>query len=304
MKIKFTALFAVLAVLGVLGVLTGSVWTFEKDILLGLRLPRVVLAFIIGGTLGMCGSVYQGVLRNQLADPYILGSASGAALGVVFSDLLGLKGATAFFAFFGSLAAVFLVLYLSSNAGAGWSKNLIILGVSANIFISSAIILVYFALSKDMHQLFLFIFGNLHENDFSVVVASAAFIGISLIFFYAISNMLNILTLGDDKSRSLGIELKKWRFIIIAALSAAVGVSVALAGIIGFVGLIAPHISRSLFGPDHRKNLPAAFMIGAAFLLLGDILSRVAFPPIELPVGVVTSLIGVPYFIYMLARYD
>jgi len=278
-----------------------------RSILLGYRLPRTLLAAVAGGGLASAGAVFQGVLRNPLADPYLVGIAAGGALGAVVAIVLfgghGIYG-TAIFAFLGSLLAVGIVYGLAATRrGAGYVNTVILAGIIVGAFLNSLMLLIISVSGSDELQRILFwLIGDLSLADYSKVAAAAAcvLVGWTLIYFNA--NRLNLLIAGDETAAVLGLNVGRTRMYIMATAALMTGVVVSVSGTIGFVGLVVPHAMRLLFGPDNRVLLPASLLGGGAFLAAADTVARVAVYPVELPVGVITALAGAPFFLYLLLR--
>lgn len=289
------------------GISFEATWSDNQEaIVWNLRLPRVILAIIVGAMLAVAGVAYQGVLRNPLADPYILGVSSGAALGaaimfVLFPNTGALGQLTLpLFAFAGGLVALGMVLLLSQNKGERQRETLILSGVVVQSLMG-ALLSFLIAISGDqMQQIIFWMMGSLANRDwFDVLVILPYFLGGS-IYLYKQYRELNILALGERAAAHLGmnVERKKITILIVASLLATAAVSVV--GIIGFVGLVIPHIMRLLVGPDHRLLFPTSILAGAIFLLWSDTLARTLLPAREIPIGVITAFIGAPFFAYLL----
>jgi len=276
-------------------------------VILGLRLPRILLAAMAGAGLAVAGAAFQGLTRNPLADPAILGVASGAAFGVVVAQVLGLEALPfgfvplAAFAFGGALLAATAVYLIASVGGRLPIQTLLLAGVITGLFFTSAITLIVSLLDFGrLGGVIHWLLGNLSSVGYRglEVMAIALAIGVGLV--YAQARSLNLLALGEESALQLGVEAERVKRIIFLAASLLTGVVVAFTGPIGFVGLIVPHAVRMLFGPDHRLLIPAAVLSGAGFLVLADGLARTLIRPAELPVGVITAFCGAPFFIYLL----
>ncbi len=278
----------------------------ERTILFSIRIPRVLFAGIVGAALSTAGVVYQALLRNPLADPYILGVSGGASAGAVAGILLGASAVpfgTPLLAFAGALAATFLVFGTARKNASLSSNTLLLAGVIVNAFTSA---LVFFFLSisssSEVHNVVFWIMGDLgiaSEKDISLVamVLLAAFI-----LIYAHGRSLNLLVIGEETALRLGVSVESTKKILLAAASVLTAAAVSFCGTIGFVGLIIPHMMRMLLGADHRLLLPASLLFGGAFLIAADTLSRTLLAPSEMPVGVVTAFCGAPFFVYLLRR--
>jgi len=271
-----------------------------------IRLPRILLAGLIGGVLAVVGASLQALLRNALADPYVLGVSSGAALGAVVGGLVGhsLHEASLMlflWAFAGSLLTLVVLYRISSLHGLLPVQTLLLAGVVINAIFSA---LVLFAVAmvepSRLFGLLSWLMGSIGSADYRIVGLLFVYSLIGLLLLFGKAEQLNLLTLGDESAKSLGVEperLKRLVFVVTALLTGAV---VSLSGMIGFIGMMVPHALRLLIGPDHRLLLPAAAVVGAAFLILADLLARSLLAPTELPVGVITALLGGPFFLYLL----
>jgi len=283
----------------------------EAEIFIKIRLPRVWLAAIVGAALSCSGAVLQGLLRNPLADPYILGISSGAGLGAILAVLSGAdwmlwgRSPLAACACAGALGTVCLVWIIGRCAGRIHVTGLLLAGVVVNAVFSALILfLTSLSNSQQLQTTMFWLMGNITEEGFLVLWFSAGIVlaGLTALFFLA--PKLNAVHLGDEDAHSLGVNVQAVRtaaFVITAVMTA---VAVSLSGLIGFVGLVVPHAVRLLWGPDHRLLLPMAAVTGAAFLVIADTVARVVIAPAQLPVGVVTALVGGPAFLVLLIRYS
>ncbi len=310
---------AVVAALGV-GLFTGAtgitpagVWAALLDgsapdapIVRQLRLPRVIMAFLVGGTLAVTGATLQALIRNPLADPYLLGLSGGAGVGAVIAMALGLSGAWAvpLAAFAGALGAVALVYRLSAVTGRRLDPRVLILaGVVVGAFagaIMTAIITL--APADQLRNAFLWLLGGFSLASWQSIGVFAGWALIPLGALFMAGRGLDLLHLGDEPAETLGVDVDRLRRRMILVASLLTAASVAVAGIVGFVGLVVPHALRGVVGPLHRALLPAAFLAGGGFLVLADAVARAVVRPVELPVGVVTALVGVPIFALLLRR--
>ena len=287
----------------------------EEAILFQARLPRVVFAGLVGAALAVGGAVFQAVLRNPLADPYILGISGGAALGGTILLALGsltlgsLVIGTSLAAFAGAMAALLIIFGVArwTPPGRGATFVLLLTGVIVNAFAASLIMFFQSVVSaRKAQEILFYLMGSLAvEGTPPVVMIGAALaISIALIVIYGFARDLNALSLGEEEAAYLGVEVERVRRITVIVASFAVAIAVAFSGIIGFVGLVVPHAVRLVLGPDHRVLLVGSAFGGAAFLTAADIAARAAFPLLgtTLPVGVLTSMIGAPLFLYFLWR--
>lgn len=271
-----------------------------------LRVPRVLLAFAVGGSLAVSGAALQALVRNPLADPYLLGLSGGAGLGAVIAIALALEWAWAIpaAAAIGSLAAVALVYRLSLAAGGRLdSRVLILAGVVVGSF-AAALMSAIMALSTEaeLRNAFLWLLGGFGGASWATLSVFSAYAVVPVATLLLTARTLDLLTLGEETAQHLGADLTRTKRLIYVTTSLLVAASVAVAGIIGFVGLVVPHAARRLWTPLHRPLLPLVFLLGGAFLVLADLLARTAVRPLELPVGVVTALVGVPLFAVLLRR--
>jgi iron complex transport system permease protein len=279
-----------------------------RAIILRLRLPRAILAALVGGGLALSGAIFQALLRNPLAEPYILGVSSGAAVGAVGAVALGwalyTPWAVPIAAFLGAILATALVFRIASSVGRALDTRVLLLaGVVVGAFFNAVILLLLtFADIETFRAAIFWMMGSLGNADWPATLILAAYLIPAAIALLALARPLNLRAIGEETAGYLGtrVELVKWAAFLIASLLVAAGVAVS--GVIGFIGLIVPHAVRLLWGSDHRLLLPASLLAGAAFLLVADLVARIVAAPAELPVGVVTALIGVPVFVLLLTR--
>ncbi len=279
-----------------------------RDIVLGVRLPRVVLGVLVGAALATAGAVFQALLRNPLADPYVLGVSGGAALAGI--AVLALGGVVALptqsvplAAFIGGIVATGLLYWVSGGRGGSGPTGLLLTGVVFNAVASAGIVfLASIAGFFEGSRIFLWLIGQLSavEIDAAGLVGASVLLGLAVACVFARS--LNLLALGDESAAELGVPVESHRRILLLATSLMVGAAVSVSGLIGFVGLIVPHALRLLIGSDHRLLVPATALCGAGFLVLSDTLARSLIDGRELPVGAVTALLGGPLFIVLLRR--
>lgn len=269
-----------------------------------LRLLRALLAVAAGAGLSVAGVILQTVLRNPLAEPYVLGVSSGAGLGAVIGLLFVSLGiGVNITAFLGGVITIALVYKLAKIDGRMTSENMIIAGIVVNGFLSSILMfLISNSSSGNIHSVIWWLLGNLQAYKIAPVLtlflASLAGFLVSFVF----SRELNAISLGEEEARHLGIDIEKVKIILLGVATFVTSLAVSVCGIIGFTGLMMPHIARRLTGPDHRLLLPASVLMGSIFLLLCDIFSKTILAPKEVPIGVITSFIGVPFFIYVLKK--
>jgi iron complex transport system permease protein len=280
----------------------------SRDIVLGVRLPRVVLGLLVGSALATAGAIFQALLRNPLADPYVLGVSGGAALaGIAVLALGGLFGVSTSMvpiaAFGGGLFATALLYWVSGGPGRSGPTGLLLTGVVFNAFASAGIVfLASIAGFFDGSRIFLWLIGHLSAVEIDAAGIVAASVAVGLTVACVLSRSLNLIALGDETAAQLGVPVDLHRRLLLLSTSLMVGAAVAVSGLIGFVGLIVPHALRLVIGSDHRLLIPAAALTGAGFLVLSDTLARTVLDGRELPVGAVTALVGGPLFIFLLRR--
>lgn len=274
------------------------------------RLPRTLAGALVGALFASAGVVFQGLLRNALATPFTLGVSTGAALGAVlaisFNWSIGALGISAVpvAAFAGSLAAVGIVYALAQARHRGLSTTVLLLaGVTMNAFFSAMILFVqYFASFADVYRTLRWLMGDLDVSSYEPIVAALPAAVVAFAFFAWLARPLNLLSLGADSAESRGLDVTRAQRAAFLSASLATGAAVTVGGPIGFVGIIIPHLVRLLVGPDHRVVLPASALFGATFLVGCDVIARMIFAPIELPVGIITAMIGGPFFLWLLIK--
>jgi iron complex transport system permease protein len=284
-----------------------SLEALEK-IILYIRLPRVFLAGLVGAALAIAGATYQGLFRNPLADPYLLGVASGAGLGATIAILTPFtfawmtSGAVPLFAFIGAVGAV-AVVYLLARVGKTLpATTLILAGVAMSALLSSATSYLMTVAGEDLHGVVFWLLGGLYLTEWSEVwiVLPSVLAGLAVIWIHA--RPLNVMQLDEEQAQQLGINVEKVKLMLLVAATLVTSSAVCFTGLIGFVGILIPHIVRLIWGPDYRFLLPLSTLAGAIFLILADTLARAILPPTEIPVGIITAFCGVPFFLYLLRR--
>jgi iron complex transport system permease protein len=279
-----------------------------STILLDIRLPGMALTVLTGMALGASGAAYQGLFRNPLADPYILGVAAGAGLGAVMAISFGWSSTSLglsiipMVAFAGGLLAVGLVYALARVGRSTPTTTLILAGVAVNSFVVALTSLVMLLSSEELRRALVWLLGGFSMGGWPPVTASLPYliVGITLLSF--LGRPLNVLQFGDEQAQQLGLDVDRFKLVMVVAASLVAATAVAFAGIIGFVGLVVPHVIRLLWGPDHRRLIPLAAIGGGAFLLFADIIARTLIAPRTLPVGIVTAMVGAPFFLWLLRR--
>jgi iron complex transport system permease protein len=292
-------------------------WTYEprqEAVLLAIRAPRVLLGLLAGGALGACGAAIQALFRNPLADPALIGSASGAALAAALVIILmpapaheappWLRGlALPLAAFVGSAVTTAAVYRLAGRPGQTAVATLLLAGIAVNALVGAGTGLVSFVASDaELRSLVFWNLGSLGGATWHALAGAASPLLVAILLLPRLASALNLLLLGEPEARHLGVDVEqlKRRIIILSALG--VGAAVAVSGVIGFVGLVVPHLVRLAAGPDHRIVMPGSIALGAVLLLTADLIARTAVAPAELPIGIVTALAGAPFFLWLLRR--
>jgi iron complex transport system permease protein len=296
-------------VLARLGIATGAAWSeAAAAIVLDLRLPRVLLAAVVGAGLAGAGTVFQGLLRNPLADPYIAGVSGGAALGATVAITAGITGTIAgvaaapLLAFAGAAAATMAVYLVARRGGDAPAEDLLLAGVAVSAFLAAVVSWLQLTGGESLQRVIFWVMGGFSGRGWPHLVMAAPYVAVGLGIAWLYSRDLNAFLLGDDTARTLGVNVRRARAVLVAAGSLMAAAAVSAAGLIGFVGLIVPHLLRMVVGSDHRRLLPAAALGGAALLVMADTAARTLAAPAELPVGILTAAIGAPFFLFVLAR--
>ncbi|WP_336210350.1 FecCD family ABC transporter permease [Nonomuraea sp. LPB2021202275-12-8] len=274
----------------------------EQGLLYELRLPRVLVAAVVGGLLAMAGAGYQGVFRNPLADPYLLGAAAGAGLMATVTIVLlpGLAAGLPAAAFAGAVGGVFLAYALGNTAGrSGGTATLVLAGVAVTSFLTSIQTFIQQFKVEELQRIYSWILGDVGGgwDQLWLVLPYAVVSAVALLLH---GRMLDVLSVGDEEATSLGVRAARVRFAVLLAASLATAAAVAVSGLIGFVGIVVPHVVRRLAGGSYRSVLPLSLIGGAAFLVLADLAARTVIAPAELPIGVVTMFVGAPFFVAVL----
>jgi len=288
---------------------------WDYRIVVNVRLPRVVLAAVVGMALTCSGAVFQALLRNPLADPYILGISSGAGLGATLTVMMpavagwwagSALGATTVAAFVGALAAVGLVSLMGRIAG-GESMNVLLAGVVVNAFLGAVILfLVSISGGREMAATVFWLMGHLNTAALRqgwAIAGAAGVVVVGMAVLWRLAAALNVLSFGTTDAQTVGVAVVRVRRTALAIASLVTATAVAFCGLVGFVGLIVPHAVRLVWGPDHRRLIPLAGLYGAAFMAVADTVARVVVAPAELPVGVITAMVGGPFFLVLLVRH-
>lgn len=289
--------------------LDSAAWSLTAiTIVMQVRLPHTVLIALTGSALAGSGAAYQGLFRNPLADPYLIGVASGAGLGAVLamslrwpSSMLGLY-AVPVAAFLGAVATIFIVYNLARTGPTLQTTTLILAGVAVSSFATALTSFLMLRSGTELRRALGWLLGGSILNGWTPVLAMLPYVVVGLLLLVAMGHALNVLQFGDDQAQQIGLNVERTKRIILVAASLTTAAAVAFSGIIGFIGLIVPHVVRLVWGADYRHLTPLSILGGATLLLLADILARVALAPQVLPVGVVTALAGAPFFLWILFR--
>jgi iron complex transport system permease protein len=295
--------------------LLSRLWWLEIDptwsqkfetILFQIRLPNAALIAITGMALGGSGAAYQGLFRNPLADPYIIGVASGAGLGAVLAmsvnwptNIMGMATVPVA-AFAGALITVGLVYAIARVGRTTPVTTLILAGVAVSSFATAMTSMIMLLSTEELHRAVSWMVGGFALGGWEPVIAAAPYLLVGLVALAFLGRPLNVLQFGDEQARQLGLNVERAKIVIVIMASLVAATAVSFSGIIAFVGLIVPHIIRLIWGPDHRKLIPLAILVGGSFLLSADIIARTLLAPRELPVGVITSVVGAPFFLWLL----
>lgn len=292
-------------------------WSFapqQAAVLLAIRLPRTLLGLLAGGTLGACGAAIQALFRNPLADPALIGTASGAALGAALAIVLfpalpvlvpaWLSAATLpLAAFAGSAATTLLIYRLAARDGTTPVATLLLAGIALNALAGAGTgLLTYLATDAQLRSLVFWNLGSLGGATWQALAGAAPWLLLTLVLLPGSARALNLLLLGEREARYLGVDVEQLTRRVVLLVALGVGAAVAVCGVIGFIGLMVPHLVRLIAGPDHRIVLPGSIALGAALLLGADLVARTAVAPAELPIGVVTAFAGAPFFLWLLRR--
>ena len=276
-----------------------------NTIIWNIRFPRVLLAALVGATLSLGGLVFQALLRNPLAEPYILGISGGSAIGAIIGILMGLSRfpGVSFTSFMGSIATLLLILFMSSGQSILKKDSLLLSGVMINAF-CSAVIMFLISMTQDfrLHNIIFWLMGDLSMAAIRQTVILTAMLLPCYILIFWLSHSMNLLLMGKEMAQTMGVNIKAVTVTLLLTTSFMVSATVSHCGLIGFVGLVMPHLLRLLLGPDHRVLVPACVMGGGAYMVLCDLLARTLPEQGEMPAGVITAIIGAPLFIFLLKR--
>ncbi|WP_352417971.1 iron chelate uptake ABC transporter family permease subunit [Proteiniborus sp.] len=277
-------------------------------IILNIRIPRVLIGVIVGAALAGVGAVFQGMFKNPMADPYVIGISSGAALGaglvIIFNITWTALGMTSISmgAFFGAILSTFLVYWISKVKNKVPITILLLSGIAVGQFLTAILSFLMVIYTKDMTKIIYWTLGSFSGKGWEHLVSISIPMILSMVILNFFSKDLNIMLLGEESAQNLGVDVEKTKIIILIICSFIISIAVSVSGIIGFVGLIVPHIVRLIVGPDHRILIPTSMLVGGIFMIFADTLARTIISPTEIPVGIITALFGGPFFIYLLRK--
>nr|WP_282550640.1 iron chelate uptake ABC transporter family permease subunit [Halonatronomonas betaini] len=291
-----------------------SLFSFDSEltrfsvIIRQIRLPRVILSFLVGSALAIAGAVFQGIIRNPMVDPYIVGISAGAGTAATIAIIFNMTWSLFYFntiplfAFIGAIITVVLVYNISKVGNKIPVMNFLLAGVAIGFILDAIRSFLMVTGTNDMQQVVFWLMGSLAGTSWRDIriVLPYYFIGLIPILLYI--KDLNIILLGEDNAQTLGVEVEKVKKTLITSATLITAAVVSVSGSIGFIGLVMPHMARMLIGPDHRKLIPFAAILGGIFLMVSDMLARSLMPPLEIPVGIITAIAGGPYFIYLLRK--
>ncbi|HEY97055.1 MAG TPA: iron ABC transporter permease [Dehalococcoidia bacterium] len=284
-------------------------WSVNTEtIIFDIRLPRVLMAGLVGAALAIAGATYQGLFRNPLADPYLIGVAQGASLGAVIGFLLPVSwnlagfGLVPLLAFAGALLATTTVYLLARVGKTLPMTTLILAGVALSALLSSIVSYLVISSGESMKAIVFWLMGSFALSDWSEVGVVLPYVAVGVIVIILFGRMLNVMQLDEEQAQQLGVNVERLKIILLAAATLITAASVSFVGTIGFVGIIIPHAVRLVWGSDHRSLLPLAVLIGAIFMILADLIARTVLAPTEIPIGVITAICGAPFFLYLLRR--
>ncbi|MCK9602873.1 MAG: iron ABC transporter permease [Candidatus Omnitrophica bacterium] len=311
LKRRLLVLSGILLIVALCGILKGSVnipftqlLLKENQPIVNLRILRILVAIVAGSGLAASGVVLQAILRNPLAEPYLLGTSSGAGLGAVIAIIIGASGLyLPLAAFIGAISSIVLVYNLARQNNKIPEQSLILSGVIISVALSAIMVfLVSISSNEVLHSITWWLWGNLQVYDIGLLATAGIIVFSGIIAIYIFSQDLNAISLGEEEAMHLGIDVEATKKILILITSVIISSVVCICGIIGFVGLMIPHMMRLVVGPNHKILIPATCLAAAVFMVACDILSRVIFPPLEIPIGVITAILGAPTFIFLLKR--
>jgi len=285
---------------------TSNISNVQYAIIWNVRLPRIILGILVGASLSVAGTSFQGLLKNPMADPYILGVSSGAALGATIAITARLEyikygfSSITLAAFIGAIISVFIVYNIGKINNKLSTSTLLLAGIAIGQFFTAIMSFLMVVNSNDMSKIVYWTMGSLSGKGWAPIKTLAIPILATIVILFFYSKELNILLTGDEAAKSMGVNVERTKRVILVLGTLLTSLVVSVSGIIGFVGLIIPHITRLIFGPDHKILLPCSAIVGAIFMIVTDTISRTIISPVEIPVGIITAMFGGPFFIYLL----
>jgi len=292
----------------VLSILAGSGTPSENTIIFDIRLPRIILAVLAGASLSISGVVLQALFRNPMADPYILGISSGSGVGAALAMLFGVSFSLIWFsgisiaAFLGGIFAILIVYNIAKIKNSLPVQTLLLSGIAVSAFFSACIMFIMLISGDKLHGIMFWLFGSMSSASWNSIATITPYFIAGSVIIYIFSRDMNVMLLGEEDARTLGIDTEKVKKILLGCAAVLTAAAVSVTGIIGFIGLVVPHITRIFVGPDHRILIPASILIGSIVLLLTDTLAKTLMAPVEIPVGIITALFGAPFFVYLLKK--
>lgn len=280
----------------------------SAQIMMKVRFPRVLLALLVGAALGVAGTAFQGVLRNPLADPYTLGVSSGASVGAAFLIYFGLQYSLfgewtiPVVAFATGVATLMAVIRLASEQGKIPIETLILSGVVMQAFLGSIVSFLVAMTNQTINEILFWVMGSLAMRGWSYTLVLAPYLAVGILILIAYARPLNLLALGERQASHLGLHVERTKWVVLLTATMITAAAVSVSGVIGFVGLVVPHLLRLIVGPDYRYLIPLSAIGGAIYVVWADTIARTAFAPTEIPLGVVTAFLGAPFFAYLLMR--
>lgn len=292
----------------VFNILAGNGTSTENTIIFDIRLPRIILAVLAGASLSVSGVVLQALFRNPMADPYILGISSGAGLGAALAMLFGVSFTVIWFfgisasAFLGGIIAILIVYNIAKIKNSLPVQTLLLSGIAVSAFFSACIMFIMLISGDKLHGIMFWLFGSMSSASWNSVAAITPYFIIGSVIAYIFSRDLNVMLLGEEDAKHLGIDTEKVKKILLGCAAVLTAAAVSVTGIIGFIGLVIPHVTRILVGPDHRILIPASILTGGIVLLLTDTLAKTMMAPVDVPAGIITALFGAPFFVFLLKK--
>ncbi|HSL93235.1 MAG TPA: iron ABC transporter permease [Bacillota bacterium] len=285
-----------------------ALWSSEATILWRLRIPRALLAAVVGAGLATAGAVLQGLLRNGLADSYVLGVSSGASLGAALAMLMGLRlsffglGSVTPAAFIGATLTLFAVVFIARRMAGNSTLGLLLAGIAMSSFLSAIVSMLVFFSRERIQPIIFWTMGGFGARSWNHLLAVTPYMLIGYAVAFLLNRQLTAISLGDETAHHLGVNVPRTRLVLLGASALLTAAAVSVSGVIGFVGLMIPHMARMVSSHNYRRLLPTSALLGATFLVAADLIARVIVKPAELPVGIITALCGGPFFIYLLSK--